>query len=301
MRYDLICEAGRDEAGLTVRGVLRRQRGVSSRLMRRVVHGGGLVHLNGKPARFIDRVAAGDVVGIVFPRENSEIPPQDIPIHVLFEDDDLLAIDKQPGIVVHPTKGHPSGTIANGVVRHMAERGEHYKPRFINRLDMDTSGVLLVGKNAHAQSDFTAGAGKGLSEKRYTAIVEGRVAEASGVVDLPIGLAEDGAVRRVVREDGYPSVTRYRVGERFDAGGLFTLLELELETGRTHQIRVHLAHIGHPVVGDSLYGGAQGLMNRQALHAASLRFRHPSQDREVYVEAPLPGDMQRCLRAIATT
>jgi 23S rRNA pseudouridine1911/1915/1917 synthase len=306
MKYDLTCLVDEGEEGMTAKGVLRRKKGVSLRLIRRITHEGGAVHLNGELARFIDCVKAGDVIGLVFPSESNHLIPQNIPLAALYEDDDLLAIDKQPGIVVHPTKGHPDGTIANGIIHRMEERGDSFKVRFINRLDMDTSGVLLIGKNIHAQSDFAAQAKRGLVEKRYIAIVEGIVKESAGSIDLPIALEDVGERRgegdilpipkRIVRADGNPSVTHYRVLERFDRG--FTLLELKLETGRTHQIRVHMAHMGHPVVGDSLYGNGRGLMDRQALHAQSLRFRHPSQDREIYIEAPLPEDMQRCVETL---
>jgi 23S rRNA pseudouridine1911/1915/1917 synthase len=299
MKYDLICEAGREDAGMTVKGVLRRRCGLSFRLIRHIAHGDGAVCLNGRSAKFIDTVSPGDVIGLVFPRERNAVPPQDIPISVLLEDEDILVLDKQPGLVVHPTKGHPDGTIANGVANYMQTRGESYRIRFVNRLDMDTSGVLLIGKNGHAQSHFTAGAGRGLVEKKYAAVVRGLVVADAGAVELPIGMEAEGAVRRAVRGDGRPSVTRYRVKERFACG--FTHLELELGTGRTHQIRVHLAHIGHPVLGDSLYGGADmppSLMPRQALHAASLRFPHPSKGGEVRAEAPLPEDMRRCLEAL---
>jgi 23S rRNA pseudouridine1911/1915/1917 synthase len=297
MKYDLTCKASPQEAGMTVKGVLRRRQGVSLRLIRHIAHGDGDVFVNGAPARFVDKVKAGDRIGLVFPRETGGIPARDIPISVLFEDGDLLAIDKRPGIVVHPTKGHLENTVANGVAYYIQAKGEDYKIRFINRLDMDTSGVLLIGKNGYAHSDFIANVGKGLVEKRYAAIVQGLVASDAGVVELPIGLDSDGAARRIVRSDGRASVTRYRVKARFSAG--FTLLELELGTGRTHQIRVHLAHMGHPVVGDALYGAeASPLIDRQALHARSLRFPHPTRNEWVYIEAPLPEDIRTLLTAI---
>lgn len=282
---------------MTVKGALRRRRGVSLRLIRRIANGNGAVFVNGEPARFVDRISSGDVIGLMYPQEESDIAPQDIPIVALFEDDDLLAVDKQPGVVVHPTKGHPDGAIANGVANYMRARGERYRIRFINRLDMDTSGVLLIGKNGRAQSDFAAKANTCSVEKKYVSVVNGLVASDEGVISLPIGLESEGVARRIVRDDGRPSVTHYRVKERFAQG--FTLLELELRTGRTHQIRVHLAHIGHPVLADALYGGESlPLIGRQALHAASLRFPHPTREEEIYIEAPLPEDMKRCLDAL---
>ncbi|MDR1068264.1 MAG: RluA family pseudouridine synthase [Clostridiales Family XIII bacterium] len=306
-RYDLICETRPEQDGMTVRAVLRHNAGVSRRLMRSIVHdirdaqnagGSGSVYVNGQRSAFVCRASAGDVIGLVYPAETTHIEAEDIPLDVLYEDDDLLALNKMPGRVVHPTKGHPSGTVANGVVAHMQSRGESYKPRFVNRLDMGTSGVLLVGKNSHAQNDFTAQAGRGETVKKYLAAVDGIVANDEGVIDLPIELEAEGSPRRAVTEGGAPSVTRYRVCARLPhgAGGIsraYTTLEVILETGRTHQIRVHFAHIGHPVLGDTLYGDADTVAcaPRQVLHARSLTFAHPRTGERITIEAPLPEDI----------
>jgi 23S rRNA pseudouridine1911/1915/1917 synthase len=158
----LIVTAGPDEDGMTARGVLKRAQGVSGRLIRKIVHGedigpvesAGALYINGEKARFKDRVKPGDEIRLIFPKEESWIEPQDIPLSVLYEDNDILVIDKQPGIIVLPTKGHRDGTIANAVIFHMGKRGENYKPRFISRLDMGTSGILLIGKNSHAQDNL---------------------------------------------------------------------------------------------------------------------------------------------------
>jgi 23S rRNA pseudouridine1911/1915/1917 synthase len=208
----------------------------------------------------------------------------------------MLICDKQPGLVVHPTKGHSDGTLANGIMRHMQMRGEAYKIRFISRLDRDTSGILLVGKNAHTQTDFARQAAAGEVYKGYVAIVCGRLC-GSGRIDLPIDLEQDGAIKRTVREDGYPSVTEYESVQGFAAAGAeYTLLKLRLLTGRTHQIRVHLAHIGHPVLGDTLYGTPSVLIDRQALHAEVLRFSHPKDGRALAFEAEMPPDMRAILQ-----
>ncbi|MDO4552900.1 MAG: RluA family pseudouridine synthase [Bacillota bacterium] len=284
------------EQEVSVRDLLKRRMGVSSRLLRKLKQGGG-VFLNGRPVRLFEKGRAGDRITIALPEEKSGFAPEDIPLEVLYEDRDLLILNKQPGIVCHPTKGHACHTVANGVQRHMELRGEAYRIRFINRLDMDTSGVLLIGKNSHCQDNFAHQAAQGLVEKKYLAVVTGLVEEEEGVVDLPIDLAKEGEIRRMVREDGYPSVTHYKVLERF--GRAFTLLELRLETGRTHQIRVHLAHLGHPVVGDVLYGSPDVWnIERQALHASYLAFRHPVSGVPVEAAAPLPEDMKRLLEKL---
>ncbi|MDR3363797.1 MAG: RluA family pseudouridine synthase, partial [Clostridiales Family XIII bacterium] len=204
-----------EDEGMTARGVLRRARGVSQRLFRTIAHGedaaGGGLFINGRPARFRDTVRAGDDIRLVFPEESSHIEPQDIPLSVLYEDDDVLVADKQPGLVVHPTKGHKDGTLANAILWHMRERGENYKPRFISRLDMDTSGVLLVGKNSHAQDSLAKQHAAGGFEKYYTAVLCGRLEDDlphAGTIDLPIGLAQPGEPRRAVKpaaDGGYPS------------------------------------------------------------------------------------------------
>ncbi|MDR3306027.1 MAG: RluA family pseudouridine synthase [Clostridiales Family XIII bacterium] len=295
----LTVRAEAEDEGLTLRAILRRSRGVSARLMRKAVYGTGELCRNGEPARFADKARAGDVIRLDFPAEISAFEPQDIPVDVLYEDDEILLVNKQPGIVVHPTKGHSDGTLANGIMRHMIARGERYKIRFISRLDRDTSGLLLVGKHAHAQTDFARQSAAGEVYKGYTAIAAGALT-GSGRIDLPIALESEGAVRRTVREGGYPSITEY-TGERvFEIGGdTYTLLSLRLLTGRTHQIRVHLAHIGHPVLGDALYGGAPErgaeLIARQALHASVLKFSHPKDGRALTFKAPLPEDMGRLL------
>lgn len=285
-----------DDEGLKVKELMKRRFGFSSRLMRKLKVQGG-VELNGAFVKLYEKGKAGDTLTVELPEETSEFEPENIKISVLYEDDDLLLINKQPGYVVHPTKGHANHTIANGLMQYMIDTDQSFKIRFINRLDMDTSGVLLIGKNSHCQDDFSKQAAENKVEKKYTAIVKGLVKEDAGTVDEPIGLEEVDHVRRTVRDDGYPSVTHYRVLERYEKG--YTMVELLLETGRTHQIRVHMAHLGHPVVGDVLYGKQEDLLiERQALHAKSLSFLHPVSRRPMTVEAPLPQDMQRLMEKL---
>jgi 23S rRNA pseudouridine1911/1915/1917 synthase len=286
---------------MTARGVLRRAQGVSQRLIRKIAHGegesAGALYINGNPARFRDRVKAGDEIRLVFPEEKSWIEPQEIPLSILYEDDDILVIDKQAGMVVHPTKGHRAGTVANAVIFHMKERGENYKPRFISRLDMGTYGILLIGKNSHAQDSLAKQNAANSVEKIYMAVLEGRLEDdlpASGVIDLPIGLASPGEPRRAVipePEGGYPSQTEYSV----ISGGEKTVVRVRLITGRTHQIRVHFAHFGHPVLGDQLYGSPSPLISRQALHSARTAFTHPVTGERLLFEAPLPADIILCI------
>ena len=281
---------------LPVKELLKRNFGFSTRLMTKL-KANNLVQLNGVLVKMYQKGEPGDRITVFLPIEKSDFEPENIPISVVYEDDDLLIINKQPGYVVHPTKGHPCHTMANGIMNYMLESKKHYKIRFINRLDMDTSGLLAVAKNSHCQDDMSRQMGENGVIKKYIAIVRGIIEEEEGTIDLPIDREDEDHVKRAVLEHGYPSVTHYKVLERFEKG--YTLIELVLETGRTHQIRVHMSHIGHPIVGDVLYGEASvWLIERQALHARYLAFRHPVIGRYMELEAPLPEDMLALLEKI---
>jgi 23S rRNA pseudouridine1911/1915/1917 synthase len=278
---------------LLIKGLLKRRLGFSSRLMRKLKAGGG-VFLNDVPAKMNASVQLGDIISIKMPIEGSEFDVQDIPIDIAYEDEDLLVVNKQPGIVVHPTKGHPAGTIANGIMHYMEKSGQSFKIRFVNRLDMDTSGLLIVAKNAFSQAELSKQMSANTIHKSYIAIVQGLMVQDSGTIDLPIGKIHEGDVQRAVHESGAPSVTHYTVLERYETG--YTLVEIKLDTGRTHQIRVHLAHLGHPVIGDNLYGREQVLLiERQALHAIYLGFAHPVKGNLMEIKCDLPSDMQKLI------
>lgn len=285
------------DRGATVRQIMKRRLGFSSRLTAKFKRGLGKVTRNGVPVRNFAEVIPGDVLEITMPEEISHFQPQDIPVSAIFEDDDLIVINKQPGITVHPTKTHADDTLANGIMKRMLDRGEKYKIRFVNRLDMDTSGVLVVVKNAFCQDAMVRMMKRDEVKKYYCAIVDGIIEEDEGTIDAPIGRKTDDTVRRAVVEGGSPSVTHYRVLERFKSG--YTYIALRLETGRTHQIRVHMAYKGHPVTGDPLYGpGDCGLIGRQALHARRIVFQHPVSGELIDAEAPLPRDMADLLEKL---
>ena len=285
-----------NEQELPVKELLKRNFGFSSRLMTKLKVN-NLVYLNGATVKMYQKGNPGDSITVFLPKEKSEFEPENIPISVVYEDDDLLIINKQPGYVVHPTKGHPCHTMANGIMNYMLSQQKHYKIRFVNRLDMDTSGLLAIAKNSHCQDDMSRQMNENGVMKKYVAVVKGVIMEEEGTVDLPIDREHEDHVKRAVLKDGYPSVTHYRVLERFEKG--YTLVELVLETGRTHQIRVHMSHIGHPIVGDVLYGEASvWLIERQALHARYLSFRHPVKGNFMELEAPLPDDMLALLEKI---
>ena len=279
---------------MEVREIIRQYFSFSSRLRNKIKRN-KLVTLNGKQSEGWYRVHTGDVVQIVLPEERSDFEAENIPLTPVYEDEDILLINKQPNLIVHPTKGHPTGTVANALMYRMQQTGEHFKIRFVNRLDMDTSGILVIAKNAFAQNEITKQMKSNMVEKRYVAIVEGIITEDDGTIDAPLGRPDPEDVRRGVVEGGQPSVTHYHVLQRYPEENL-TLVSLVLETGRTHQIRVHMSHIGHPVLSDHLYGTERPkIIPRQALHAANLTFTHPVTGERLSVEAPMPEDMQKVL------
>lgn len=285
-----------EDKNLDVKGVLRHKFDFSAR-MRGKIKREKLVYLNGEKTDGWLPVKTGDLIEIRLPQERSDFVPQDVPFSIVYEDSSLLIINKQPGMVVHPTKGHVTHTLANGIMKYMLDSGQSFKIRFMNRLDMDTSGVVAIAKNSHCQASFMKQSQAGLVEKHYLAIVKGIVKADRGTIDQPIGQPDPERVERAVTEDGAPSLTHYKVKERFSSG--YSLVELALETGRTHQIRVHMAHIGHPIVSDHLYGQTSPfLIERQALHAFRLGLSHPVTGEPVSFEAPLPEDMENLLKKL---
>jgi 23S rRNA pseudouridine1911/1915/1917 synthase len=281
---------------LDIKGIMRQHFKFSSRLRNKIKRE-KLIRLNGEQTPNWVKVDPGDVVSIKLPEEKSEFEAENIPIDIAYEDNDLLIINKQPYIVVHPTKGHPTGTLTNAIMYHINETNQTFKIRFMNRLDRDTSGLVAIAKNPHCQSSFMKQSQANLVEKRYVAIVKGIMPDDEGTIDLPLGRPFEDSVVRAVIPDGAPSVTHYKVLERFSKG--FTMLELELETGRTHQIRVHLSHIGYPIVSDHLYGIEEhDLIGRQALHAKKLSMIHPVTNEPLSWDTDLPDDMKELIEKI---
>ena len=285
-----------EEYGQSINQILRANYTFSARFKTKMKFQ-SLVDLNGVPTPGYVKPEVGDVIGIRLPEETSDFPPEDIPIDVLFEDDDLLIINKQPGIIVHPTKGHPTSTIANGIMKYMLDTDQSFKIRFANRIDMDTSGIVICCKNANAQNDISSQMRSQTVVKKYIAIVHGSVDRDEFTIDLPVGRENQETIRRsVMYEGGKDAVTDVKVLRRYAD---YTLVELSLHTGRTHQIRVHLSHIGHPIIGDSLYDGdAPGLIDRQALHAYRISFLHPVNKERIEIEAPFPKDIETAIAKI---
>ncbi|WP_274363449.1 RluA family pseudouridine synthase [Paenibacillus thermotolerans] len=303
-----------EEEGWRLRSVLLTGMKLSRKMLSRLklVEGSILVH--GERIPLHTPMRAGDRVVVRLPEDSSDdILPQPMPIEVLYEDEHLFIVNKKAGRIVHPTKGHYTNTVANGVVHLWLSRGETYRFRPIHRLDQDTSGVLAIAKNAYAHQYVSDQFQEGRVRKTYLAVVYGVVGLDAGTVDGPIDRDPNEPHVRIVTPDGYASVTHYETAERFPGafGGLgASLVRLRPVTGRTHQIRVHMKHIGHPLVGDGLYareleaqlysesGALRPLIARQALHAADLSFLHPGSGERATYEAPMPEDMMSLLEAL---
>lgn len=279
---------GADE-GKTVRDVLQKRYGVSRRLLIRAKFKGTITR-NGLLVFVNEIVQAGDEIAVMVMEDEEEtVAPEEMPLAIRYEDDDIMVIAKPAGLVVHPTGNHAGGTLANGVIAYWYKRGERRKFRAVNRLDKDTSGLMIVAKNQWAHEQFSRMQQERTLHRVYHAIAQGELEKDAGTIDAPIGLAEDSFITRQVRPDGQAAVTHFRVLARGDG---MTYLEVKLETGRTHQIRVHMSSEGHPLAGDDLYGGDRTHIGRQALHAARLAFVHPRKAVAMEWEEPLPADMQ---------
>lgn len=267
-----------------------RARGVTAGCIKAVKHRGGGFFADGRPLHTDQPVRAGQTVTFALPPEEpSPVTPQPVPFRLAYEDEFAALLDKPAGVAVHPTLNHPDGTLANGWLYHLRQQGRDGVFRPVNRIDKNTSGLVLCAQNAFAAPLLAQSA-----QKCYLAVVQGTLPLGPGVVDAPIARRGDSIIGRCVRPDGKPSVTAYTA---LAAAGGFSLLACRPVTGRTHQIRVHMSHIGHPLAGDSLYGGSACGIARHALHCAVIWFRHPLTGQAHRVQSPLPADMEALCRA----
>lgn len=274
--------------GASVQTFLRQGRGFSWRMVVRLKHTPGGITVAGEPRRSIDRVNAGEKLCLRFPEDAVRIEGADLPLNVVYEDESVLVVDKPPYLAVHPSAGKPEPTLANAVVGYYCRQGQPHAFRPVNRLDRNTSGLLLAAKNPHIAFALAQKA-----QKTYVAIVLGELT-GSGTVNQPIRVKEGCCITREVGDGGKESITHY---EALGSDGTVTLVRLWLETGRTHQIRVHMAWLGHPLAGDTMYGTDTQLLPRHGLHCAQLQFCHPLTHKTIAVCSPLPEDMMTCLRA----
>ncbi len=263
----------------------------------------GCVLLQGKPGRKNDKLKAGDAVEVTIPEPKTvDIAPREMPLDILYEDEDVLVLNKPKGLVVHPAAGHQDDTLVNGLLYAMGDslsgiNGE-LRPGIVHRIDKDTSGLLAVAKNDLAHAVLASQLKDHSMARTYEAIVCGGFREDSGTVDAPIGRHPSDRKKMCVTQRGSKSaVTHWEVVRRYRG---YTHVRCRLETGRTHQIRVHMAHIGHPILGDTVYGHKKPELGQdsQCLHAGILCFRHPRDGRPVIVHAPLPEYFQQVLEKL---
>ncbi len=273
--------------GQTVQTFLRRDCGLSWRMVVKLKQVPEGITADGVPMRTIDRLRAGQTVRLRMPPDTVRIEGAPLPLDIVYEDDHLLVVNKPPYLAVHPSAGKPEPTLANAVVHHYAEQGTPLSFRPVNRLDRNTSGLLVAAKNPHAAYAL-APFGTHRIYKEYLAIALGRL-EGEGTVDQPIRVREGSCITREVGEGGKPSVTHWKALAANDDA---TLLRLTLDTGRTHQIRVHLAWLGHPLAGDTMYGEDQTILLRHGLHCAVVSLTHPLTGETLRWDCPLPSDMQ---------
>lgn len=275
----------------TVKSILTEKLKFSKRLSKKLELN-RKIFLNEKAVKLNKSVFAGDELYIEFDEEEDEYDAVDIPIDIIYEDDDLLVVNKQPYIVVHPTRSHQNNTVANGVAFYFRQNNINRKVRFVNRLDMNTSGIVIIAKNPYAHNQLANQMKSGTVEKFYYAVVEGLMETDEGIINEPILRLNPEDIIRVVHPSGKECITEYKAEKKYNN---MTLVKLKLITGRTHQIRVHMKHIGHPIVGDTLYGNKSSLTDRQALHCYEMKFKHPITNEDISLTCPIPEDMKKLM------
>jgi len=264
---------------------------VSGRLFRRLYKNKKIV-VNGRFQRKNIELEKGDIITLFMEDEKESILPEKMDLDIVYEDFDLLILNKAPKIVVHPTKSHQSNTLSNGIAYYFKEKNINKKIRFVNRLDMDTTGILIVAKNSYAHQQMALQFENNSIEKKYLAITKGIIKDDEGLINMPIGREEDKSIKKMVIDGGQEALTRYKVIERYMDS---TLVEVQIYTGRSHQIRVHLDYIGHPIIGDSLYHESSVNISRQALHSYYLKAKHPRSKEDLEFIAPMPDDMKELI------
>lgn len=280
------------EAGFVVEKVLRKNLGFSRGMIRKLKRHTGVL-VNEKKVLLNQRLQEGDTVSVDLQFGGlTNAQPQPIPVNIIYEDRHFLVINKPPNMLVHPLKHEQENTLANAVLYHYLQGDTEPVFRPVSRLDRNTSGLVLIAKYAHAGFRLAHQISAGKLQREYIAIVHGFVKPLQGSIDLPIARCRDSKIKHMVHPDGKRAITNYHVEKYLTEN---TVLKLFPKTGRTHQIRVHMSHIGHPLVGDALYGGREEGIGRQALHCRSISFTHPITGETMILEAPLPKAIQRLI------
>ena len=262
----------------------------------------GNVRVNGQPVKPKYKLAVGDQV-VIEPEapQKVDLTPEKIPLDIVYEDDDVIVVNKPQGMVVHPAPGHPNHTLVNALLYHspLSTINGEFRPGIVHRIDKDTSGLLMIAKNDLAHRSLAAQLKAKTNQREYVALVHGVIKQDAGTINAPIGRSKKDRKKQAVVSDGRHAVTHFKVLHRFRH---YTLVSCRLETGRTHQIRVHMKSIGHPLAGDPLYGPRKTLPGRgQYLHARLLGFKHPRTGKELVFTAPLPEYFQQMLDKLKKT
>lgn len=280
--------------GMILRSFLLDVARFSNRLIKKAKSADGEILINGekKTVRYI--LQLGDLLEIKLPSEQKSdlMKSEEIPLQIVYEDDDLLIINKAAGIATIPSRHHPTGTVANGLLYYYEQNGLPFTIHIVTRLDKDTSGLVLIAKHQYCHSLFSTMQRNNQINRKYIAIIHGKMSEKNSVIDAPIGRKKDSIIERTVTNEGKRAVTYYQIVKETEH---FSVVEIELETGRTHQIRVHFSFLGHPLVGDDLYGGRMGIITRQALHCAEISFCHPFTKEQMIISTELPIDMKKII------
>lgn len=288
-RFILQWEVTKEEDSMLLREYVRKK-GVSRAALTDIKFKGGDILVNNNRATVRYVLSQGDKVKVCFPAEqrSEEMVAEEMPLSIVYEDEYVLVINKQPNLPTIPSREHPRGTLANAILAYYDNQGISNTVHVVTRLDRDTSGLLLVAKSRFVHHILSQQQQEKSIKRVYKAIVHGTLKQSRGTVHKPIGRKESSIVEREVRKDGQTAITHYEVEKVLKDAALVKVI---LETGRTHQIRVHFSYLGHPLVGDDLYGGKMQYIKRQALHSAELSFFHPFLEKQLTFKLPLPKDM----------
>ncbi|NLM42869.1 MAG: RluA family pseudouridine synthase [Clostridiales bacterium] len=276
----------------TLLAYLKENMDLSSRKAKKLLSMG--IKVNGKKAYGDTKLKDGDILILEEDISEDYIKPEMMKLSIIYEDDHILAINKPPNLLVHPTKNHISGTLANGIRYYLDMRGIREPVRFFNRIDMNTSGIVVAAKSSQAHSLLDRYSAETM-EKKYIAVISGVPSDKCGKIRLPISDDTDTEGRRYISDEGKSAVTEYQVLEEYEDASLVSVI---IKTGKTHQIRVHFSSIGHPLLGDKLYGGPDDDIERQALHAWQLNFLHPIDKKNINLKAGLPSDILMLLQKL---
>ena len=276
---------------------------ISRTMIQKLIEEGNIL-VNGKSKKISYKVQIGDEIELNIPEAKEiELKAENIPVEVVYEDNDIIVVNKPKGMVVHPANGNPDGTLVNAIMAMCKDSlsgiGGEIRPGIVHRLDKDTSGLLIVAKNDKAHINMSEQIKNREVKKIYIALVRGVVSENEATINMPIGRSTKDRKKMAVRKDGKEAVTHFKVLKRYNK---YTLLEVKIDTGRTHQIRVHMAEIGHPVVGDMVYSNGKNEfgVEGQMLHAKSLDFKHPITGKQMHLEAELPEYFEKVLGQLGT-